>query len=576
MRTYGSLALEPSKQRWVIKGLEPHVAIRFKQMFPRVPISSAGPFYLSDNPDIAADIQWFISRYPLIGDTRDMEYLNLRAQSFYTNQAEAGRILLPDWKPTRRTGLRKGQKFHQYQRIFLDYLEKTGSLLLVDDIGLGKTYEGLGVGLIPGSLPMVAVVEPHLSKQWVEKAEAFINLRIHAVSKTTPYDLPPADIYVFRYTQLSGWVDVLASGYFQSIVFDEIQQLRHGDASAKGQAAAGICAAIPRVVGLTATPIYNYGIECFNIVELIRKGILGTRQDFLREWCTADYGGKGIVKDPDALGTYLREQHVMLRRTKRDVGQEVKEQPPHLEWVEPSEKDVSDSIALAESLAVTTLTAGFAEAGMAARDFDMRLRQLTGIAKAKSVAAYARMFVETGTPIILFGWHREVYRIWLKELEDLNPLMYTGSETTAQKERIKQAYINGESDILIISLRSGAGVDGLQYRCSTIIYGELDWSPKIHQQCTGRVDRDGQLDPVFVFYAVTQFGSDPTIIDMHGLKEDQGRGVTDPGTQKEHYQSDGARVRRLAEDWLRSRGKTPPKRTRYELPVREEEQLALI
>lgn len=574
--TYGTLALQPQQSRWQVSDLPPHVAIRFKQMFPRVPVASSGPFYLNDNADTAADIDWFISRYPLDMSPDDAAYLASRSTLFYDRRSEIGRILLPEWKPVERKGLLPGQSFRSYQSVFFDYYERAGSLLLVDDIGLGKTYEGLGTALIPGTLPMIIVVEPHLSEQWVDKAQKFIDLRVHGVSKTKPYDLPEADIYVFRYTQLSGWVDVLSSGHFKSIVFDEIQQLRHGTASAKGAAAASICASIPRVLGLTATPVYNYGIECFNIVELIQKGVLGTRAEFQREWCEADYSGKGIVKNPDALGTYLREQQVMLRRSKKDVGQQVMEQPPHLEWVEPSEKEVQDSIALAETLAITALTADFTEAGMAARDFDVRLRELTGIAKAKSVAAYVRMFIETGTPVVLFGWHREVYRIWLEELSDLNPLMYTGSETSAQKDKVKRDFLEGKSDILIMSLRSGAGVDGLQARCSTVIFGELDWSPKIMQQCIGRLDRDGQLDPVFVFYAVTLFGSDPTIIDMHGLKEIQGRGITDPGTQKENYQSDGARVKRLAEEWLKSRGKQPPRREPKRLPALEEEQLALI
>ena len=55
---------------------------------------------------------------------------------------------------------------------------------------------------------------------------------------------------------------------------------------------------------------------------------------------------------------------------------------------------VEEADKLAESLAITTLTGSFIEAGSAAREFDMRMRQMTGIAKAVQVAAYARMFVE--------------------------------------------------------------------------------------------------------------------------------------------------------------------------------------
>jgi CO dehydrogenase/acetyl-CoA synthase gamma subunit (corrinoid Fe-S protein) len=52
------------------------------------------------------------------------------------------------------------------------------------------------------------------------------------------------------------------------------------------------------------------------------------------------------------------------------------------------------------------------------------VRQATGIAKAKTVAQFARLMVEAGEPVLLVGWHREVYRIWLEALADLKPAMY--------------------------------------------------------------------------------------------------------------------------------------------------------
>lgn len=577
-RSYGELSFHEEKQQWVIEKLEPHVALRFKQLFPRVPKCSSGPFFLNPNLDTAADLQWFLKRYPLKLDSHVSQLLDSDASRFFSNQAEAERILLPDWKSTVRPGLIPGQFHRDYQLQALDLVEKVRQLILVDDIGLGKTYEGLGVALIPGTLPLVIVVEPHLQIQWKEKALSFINLSVHAPKGNSPYDLPPADIYIFKYSQLSGWVDVLSAGWVKAIVFDEAQCLRTGKDSAKGKAASDICKVIDIRVGLTATPLYNYGIEIFNIIDgFIKPGLLGSREDFIREWCTDQDGRKGIVKDPDALGAYLRESLVLLRRTKADVGQSAKQLAPHIEWVEPDSKSVQESEDLAAQLAIRTLSSSFAESGQAAREFDLRLREMTGIAKAKATASYVRMLVETGIPVLLFGWHREVYSIWLNELKDLNPLLYTGSESPTQKEKAKRDFIEGKSDILICSLRSGAGIDGIQSRCSTVVIGEFDWSPKIHEQCIGRLDRDGQESPVFVFYVATDYGSDPVIIDVLGLKAVQSRGIVDPGMKPQEFQSDSNRIKRLAEEYLKSRGIKLPKDDSNE-PFSEipEDQLALI
>ena len=557
-KTYGSLKRD--KESWIISDLEPHVALRLKQLFPKVPTWSSGPFTLDDHIDVAADLVWFTSRYTLSIEKGDLRYLKRRSKRFYKEQAEAEAIMLPNYTPTKRPGLKNGQAFRPYQLKALDLIAQVQNLLLIDDIGLGKTYEGLGIALLPGALPIVIVVEPHLQDQWTEKAESFIDLNVHKVKGNKPYGLPDADIYIFKYTQLSPWVDVLTQGWVKAIAFDEIQQLRTGTESGKGAAARCICQKVPIRVGLTATLIYNYGVEAWNIANIIRPGLLGTKDEFLREWCRDSPNGKGIVKDPDALGAYLRESLMVLRRTKADVGQEAKQKAPHIEWVPPNTKAVADTEKLAQQLAIKTLTADFSEAGQAAREFDLKMREMTGIAKASQVAAFARMFVETGTPIILFGYHHEVYRIWEEELSDLNPLFYTGRQTQSQKEKNKKAFIAGKSDILIMSLRSGAGADGLQHRCSTVIKGEFDWSPKVHEQGIGRVDRDGQENEVFTFYIATEFGSDPEIIDILGLKESQSRGIIDPGSSPVNHQTDVNRIKRLAESFLKSKGINPPER----------------
>jgi hypothetical protein len=48
--------------------------------------------------------------------------------------------------------------------------------------------------------------------------------------------LPAADVRVFRYTQLQGWIDVLELIGCGLVAFDEVQELRRGEDSGKGSA----------------------------------------------------------------------------------------------------------------------------------------------------------------------------------------------------------------------------------------------------------------------------------------------------------------------------------------------------
>lgn len=557
-KTYGTLAFDEPSSSWIIDKIPAHVAMRLKQIFTRIATWQTAPFRISATQVNSADIQWFMERYPLECSLSDMRRLKSGARAFYDTQVSAENILMPSWAPTARGGLLPGQTLRQYQLVAIDFVEKVRTAILLDDVGLGKTYEGLGLAMMANALPLVIVCQPHLQAQWEQKAKSFVNLRIHSLKGNKPYELPEVDIYIIKYTQLAPWVDVLSSGWIKAVAFDEIQELRHGASAQKGAAARTICDAVRKeegyLVGLTATLIYNYGIEAFNIVDMLRPGLLGNREEFLREYCETDDSGKGVVRDPAALGGFLRESLMVLRRTKHDVGQEAKQLAPELEWVEPDSRSVADAEELAKQLAITTLTGSFAEAGTAAREFDLRMRELTGIAKARATASFVRMFVETGQPVLLFGWHREVYEIWRKELADLNPVMYTGSETAAQKEKAKQDFISGTSNLMIMSLRSGAGADGMQYRCSTAIFGELDFSPLVHKQCGGRLDRDGQLDPVYIYYVVTNYGSDPVLIDILGLKQSQSDGIHDPGAKAEERQSDPDRIKKMAKLYLQSKG----------------------
>lgn len=545
MRTYGSLAFNQDRG-WVMTGIPPHVAIRLKQLFPRIPKGMTAPFYFDHTDPMCADLCWFTDRYPMEMESSDRLKLDQGLQSFNALQAELETILLPDYVPPAYLGLRKGQEVRPYQAQAVEVVRRSRTLLLGDDLGLGKTYSATALFLTPGTLPAAVVVQTHLQIQWEEKITTFTNLRVHKIKGTRPYSLPPADVYIFKYSQLYGWVDVFQQGLFKSVAFDEVQELRTGVSSLKGRGAKVLSQSVAYRLGLSATPIYGYGLEVWNIYDALDCNVLGTLSDFAREWAGYDR----TVKDPEALGSYLREQHVFLRRLKADVGQQLPAVNTIHQTVESDGDAIKSIEELARQLARRAMTGSFMERGQAARELDMRARQATGIGKAPYVAAFVRMLLENGTPVVLAGWHRAVYDIWLAELAEFNPVMYTGTESPKQKNEAQQAFVSGQSNLFIISLRSGAGLDGLQFRCSTIVHGELDWSKKVHEQLVGRLDREGQEDQVMSIYLTCEDGSDPPILDVLAIKESQSRGIVDPGKPFEIRKSDDSRIRALARMFL--------------------------
>lgn len=552
MRTYGELVTAKDGKAWAITRCEPHVAIRLKHIFPRIPKASLPPYVFPADDLHAADLSWFLQRYPLAIDDRTRQAIETGRGLFERTQAEIERILTPGYKAPAFIGLKPGQVVRDYQGQAIDVLMASCGLLLADEVGLGKTYTAAGAMLRPGTLPAVAVCQPHLQDQWAEKIGEFTALRVHKIRGTRPYSLPEADVYLFRYSQLGGWVNIFPELKPNLVVWDEVQELRTGTDTDKGRASRVLSRLAAFRLGLSATPIFNYGKEIWQILQFIAPDVLGPYHDFLREWCN---NGRGI-DDPDALGTFLRERHCFLRRTKRDVGQQM---PPVNIIVHEVEHDAGELRAIedmARDLALRTTFGRFEERGNAARELDMLVRQQTGIAKAPAVADFLRMLVEGGEPVLCAGWHREVYRIWNERLHDLNPVMYTGTESTRQKEINKARFLSGESDLMFISLRSGSGLDGLQARCNTAVVGELDWSPGIHHQFFGRLDREGQAVPVTGFFLVTNDGSDPPIMELNGLKKAESAPILDPGLGVQPVHSDVSRMRLLAQRYLTRQERT--------------------
>ncbi|MFY0638692.1 DEAD/DEAH box helicase [Maricaulis maris] len=548
--TYGTLA--KTDRGWRLSEAPPHVAIRLKHIFPRLEKASRGPFHFPADDRTAADLDWFRDRYPVSISPADNRALIDGRLSHEETLAGTEKIFSKTFKPPSYVGLQDGEEVRPYQAQAVELLRRSGGILLADDVGLGKTYTTCAALLVPGMLPGVVVCQPHLQRQWVRVIERFTSLTAHAVKKTTPYDLPDADVLVFRYTQLAGWVDTfddLAPGL---VAFDEIQELRRGTQAEKGKAALELVRSATYRLGLSATPIYNYGREIYTIFQYLNPEVLGDEFDFVREWCSG-YGN--VISDPLALGAFLRDSHVYLRRIKSDVGQQLPKVSKIVDRVDYDAAAVRSIDELARQLAIKATTGQFTQRGQAARELDILVRQQTGIAKAAAVADVLRILVEGGEPVLVAGWHRDVYDIWAKRLSDLKPAYYTGTESAAGKDREVRRFINGETDLMFMSLRSGAGLDGIQARCSTVVFGELDWSPGVHAQVIGRLDREGQTQPVTALFLVTDDGSDPPMMEMLGLKASQAAQIVDQGVGPQAAVTDRSRLKMLVERYLQKGGR---------------------
>ncbi len=266
MRTFGAIKLNVTD--WKIEQMEPHVSIKLKALFNRIPKHLSAPYRLPATPEIANDLEWFMVRYPLDISAEDKALLQSDAVSHRELQEELHIVLKPGFVPQK---FEINGELRDYQARGVELYRRTGRLLIGDSVGLGKTLIGIGSFTDPKALPALVVVQAHLPMQWQEEIARFLGIKAHIIKSSKPYQLPAASIYIISYSKLCGWVDIFAQhGFLKSVVFDECQELRRAE-SKKYESAKAIATQCVFALGLSATPVYNYGDEVFNIFEILRQ-----------------------------------------------------------------------------------------------------------------------------------------------------------------------------------------------------------------------------------------------------------------------------------------------------------------
>ncbi len=520
-RTYGELSYNKRSKCWTIKA-SPGVTEMAKRIFPGCQGSRRGEARFTAHRRIMGDLHWFMLRYPLDirkGDERRFQEALEEARD-YALQKEKNLQA-----PKRKTPPKQSfnGKLQPFQEKGLAFLENNGRCLLADEMGLGKTVQALAWLASIEKYPAVVIPPAHLVRNWEKEIKRFLLVDgrepvVHIIKGLKPYPLPEADIYIMHYLLLRGWKNDLKTLGFQAVIFDEIQELRHGGTE-KYSSASLLASSCDAVIGLSGTPIYNRGGEIWSVINILDFHFLGDWESFSREWC---YGyGKGIVIKPQLLGEYLKEEGMMIRRTKEEV---LPELPPKRRLVQEIDGDDTLYRKLIQPIKEKLLTweketLSPQEKALLEEHISKEERQATGIAKAPYVAQFVRALLEGEEKVLLFAHHHRVMDIYQKELKAFSPAFITGRETAAQKEKSVMRFMEGKTNLCCISLRSAAGLN-LQ-RASCVVFGELDWSPAVHSQAEDRAHRIGQKDSILCYYLVSPKGSDMDMQETLGLKVSQ-------------------------------------------------------
>lgn len=515
-------------------------------------------------PRLVAELNWFLQRYPLKINCKGKFWEDREKAIEHAKQREQN-VHIKGVKDLPGTFL---GKLYPFQEEGVAWMVRNPHTLLADETGLGKTVTSLAATAKVAKYPVLVVAErPELMRQWQSMIGAFLDVpavkakgrkrkgqqalavdaddeprptnegdlihwrgrrMAHIIKGIKPYDLPNTPFIIIHYGQLAAWKQTLQEHGFQVLIYDEIQQLRH-IGTQKYSAASDLGVGTEYTWGLSATPIYGMGGQMWAVMNAIAYHCLGDQESFTKEWCDG-YGSLKVLK-PDMLNHYLREEGLMLRRKEEEVGIQL---PPRRNVVHEIDSDQDKFAELAQE--AIALAHGYdsvkdwAAKGRLKRLIEEKARRATGVAKAPYVASFIKGLVEAGEHVLVAAHHHDVENILLKALseEPFNAVRVTGQETPKEREAAKQAFKEGKAKVLILGLRSSSGTDGLQGIGTVCVVAELDWSPSVHHQFSGRLRRIGMredLKSLLCYFMVSNSPSDQTMQEALGLKIGQFVGV---------------------------------------------------
>ncbi len=416
--------------------------------------------------------------------------------------------------------------------------------ILADDMGLGKTIQTLAVLTSRASEGPTLVLAPtSVGFNWIRETQRFAPsltpiLYRESDRRELLENLKPGDLVVSSYAIALRDGSELAKVDWGTLVMDEAQAIKNAR-SKTSQTVSTLNA--KWTIALTGTPMENHLGELWSLFSVVAPGVLGGWESFRSKYA-APIEKNGCDVSKRLLADRLRP--FILRRTKEEV---LKELPPRTESVlyvdlspaERSQYELVRRTAIGELQGIVGLP-DQKDQRFKILSLLTRLRQFAchpGIVNKKWDRSSAKLdqLCETlqnlrdeGHRALVFSQFTEHLALIRKALDDqgISYEYLDGSTPAAERQRLVDAFQNGNSTAFLISLKAGG--TGLNLTAADyVIHMDPWWNPAVEDQATDRAHRFGQDKPVMVYRIVARDTIEEEILALHETKRDLVEGVLD-------------------------------------------------
>ena len=387
-----------------------------------------------------------------------------------------------------------GEKIlYPYQLVGAKFIEMSNGCSMINDtVGLGKSAQALSYVYNHSAMrPVIIICPASVKYQWDGYCREWIPDSNPEVINGTKGEFA-GDIIILNYDILKKNLNILKSINPQILILDESHKIKNYQ-SQRTIAAVDLASQIPHRMLLSGTPALNRTSELWMPLTIVRPDIYNrmTFTKWHKKYCDAkkteygwDYSGNSNTGE---LAEELK--FIMLRRTEEEVFDELPEMIRSNVPVSITNRKTYNT-ARDNYLAWVRDQRGLKAAQRASRAEHLSriaaLKRLAAEGKLESAISWIKDYLESEEKIVVFAHHKSIIAKLAEEFGD-ECVVIDGS--TPQKDRIPITN-KFESDpklkILIGNLKAAS--EGLNLGISkTVVHLELDWSPKTHEQCEGRI-----------------------------------------------------------------------------------------